>query len=165
MTNNMARTRARLATVAVFLLAVATMTTAAEPPRSVDLTSAFREAGVRIDRLQVVEVGGIVVIRGRAQEKVDAEEAGLLARRLGYTRVANLVQVIEAPDDAVIERTAERELTIHRSLDGCRFSVDSRKGVLHVNGSVRHELQKDVAAQVLRNINGVREVKLELAKF
>ena len=161
----MARTRARLAAVAILLTVVATTTVAADEPRTVDLTKAFRDAGVTIDRLQVIEVGGIIVIRGRAQEKAEAELAGLTARRLGYERVANLIQVFEAPDDAVIQRTAERELTVHRALDGCRFTVDSKKGILRVNGSVRHELQKDVAAQVLRNIDGVREVKLELAKF
>lgn len=146
-------------------MALATTTVAADAPRTSDLTQAFRDAGATIDRLQVVEVGGIVVIRGRADEKLAAEEVGLLARRLGYVRVANLIQVIEAPDDAVIERAAERELTIHRSLDGCRFSVASKKGILSVNGSVTHELQKDVAIQVLKNIDGVREVKLQLARF
>lgn len=164
MTNNMARTAA-LTAAALLLIALAATPAAAEEPRAIDLTRTFREAGVNIDRLQVVEVGGIVVIRGRAQEKAHAEEAGLLARRLGYERVANLIQVYEAPDDAAIRRTAERELTVHRALDGCRFTVDSKKGILRVNGSVRHELQKDVAAQVLRNIDGVREVKLDLAKF
>jgi hypothetical protein len=30
---------------------------------------------------------------------------------------------------------------------------------------VTHELQKDVAAQVLRSINGVRAVEMSLVKF
>jgi len=163
-TITMARTAARLAAVAVLFLAITTAS-AADSPRTTDLTKAFRDAGVTLDKLQVVEVGGIVVIRGRANEKADAEEVGLVALRLGYARVANLIQVVEVPDDLRIERTAERELTIHRSLDGCRFSVDSQKGVVVVNGSVRHELQKDVAIQLIKGIDGVRQVKLELVRF
>jgi osmotically-inducible protein OsmY len=163
----MARSRAHLTAIALMILTCATTTVwAADAPRANDLTQAFRDAGaVSIEKLQVVEIGGIVLIRGRADEKAQAEEIGLLARRLGHERVANLIQVIEAPDDALIVRNAERELTVHRSLDGCRFQVASSKGVLSVNGSVRHELQKDVAVQVLRNVEGVREVKLDLARF
>jgi len=147
------------------LLCTAASAFAYDAPAAKDLTKSFVDAGVKIDRLLVVEVGGIVVIRGRADDKGQAEEAGLAARRLGYERVANLIRVFEPPDDAAIERRAERALSIHRSLDGCHFIVDSQKGVLHVNGSVQHELQKDVAVQLLRNIDGVREVKLDLQRF
>jgi osmotically-inducible protein OsmY len=164
--NNMARTQLRLNAALALLIFAATLSAApAAAPRATDLTKTFRDAGVTLEKLQVVEIGGIVVLRGRADEKVDAEAVGLLALQLGYTRVANLIQVFEAPDDALIERKAERELTIHRSLDGCKFSVDSRRGVLHVNGQVVHELQKDVAMQLLRTIDGVRDVKFELVKF
>lgn len=170
MLNNMIRTTFRLAAPAAVLIAL-TLTVpyaTAGPvstPQANDVTRAFRDAGVTLDRLQVFEIGGIVVIRGRADEKVQAEEVGLVALQLGYARVANLIQIVEAPDDAAIERKAEVALTVNRSMDGCRLSVDSRKGVLHVNGQVKHELQKDVAVQLLRNIRGVREVRLELVRF
>lgn len=166
----MIRNTSRVAATAAVLIALTLSVPAASAapaatPQANDVTAAFREAGVTVDRLQVVEIGGIVVIRGRADEKAQAEEVGLLAQRLGYTRVANLIQIIEAPDDATIERKAEVALAVNRSMDGCKLSVDSRKGVLHVNGQVQHELQKDVAVQLLRNIQGVREVRLDLVRF
>lgn len=169
--NNMSRNPIRLAAPTALVVLALTMTLSpamaapAATPKATDVTAAFREAGVTLDRLQVVEIGGIVVIRGRAEAKAQAEEAGLVALRLGYPRVANLVQIIEKPDDAAIKRKAEVALTVNRSMDGCRLSVDSRQGILHVNGQIKHELQRDVAVQLLRNIQGVREVRLELVRF
>jgi osmotically-inducible protein OsmY len=87
-----------------------------------------------------------------------------VAQSLGYTREANLVQITDN-GDVEIAREAERELTVHRSLDGCKFRVTSAQGVVSVAGSVRHELQKDVAVQVLRNIDGVKSVELHLDRF
>lgn len=134
---------------------------AAERSSQADLTEQFVQQGVTIERLRVVEVGGIVVIRGRTMDRLHAEEAGRTAQRLGYTRVANLVQISEPVDDRAIERRAERALT-HRSLDGCDLRIDSEGGVVRVAGRVQHELQKDVAHQLVRNLEGVRSVRLEL---
>jgi osmotically-inducible protein OsmY len=163
----MGRTNATVAVTAAIFLTLATSMFAApaSTPKATDLTPAFREAGVTVDRLQVFEVGGIVVLRGRATNRQQAEAVGLLAQSMGHARVANLIQVFEAPDDALIARQAERELTINRALDGCRFKVQSNGGILTVDGHVRHELQKDVAMQVLRSIDGVREVRTDLQRF
>jgi osmotically-inducible protein OsmY len=166
MQNNMARTNSTLiAVTAAILLATTAFAAPARTPQATDLTSNFTSAGITVEKLQVFEIGGIVVIRGRATDKAQAEAAGLHAQSLGYARVANLIQVVEPPDDEAIERRAERELTIHRSLDGCKFNVDSEQGILRIGGQVRHELQKDVAMQVLRNIDGVREVQTNLQRF
>jgi len=161
----MMRTNRRTVAIAVILFALvitpAALADSAEPN---DLTPQFRAIGAAVDRLQVYEISGIVLIRGRAATKADAEVIGTYATSLGYTRVANLIQ-IAANDDLQLARMAERELSVHRALDGCRFRVSSEKGVVHLAGSVRHELQKDVAAQVLRSINGVRSVEMTLDKF
>lgn len=161
--NNMMRTATRLAAIAVLLMTLTPVSTAATP-EAVDLTPVFHNAGLSLDRLQVYEISGIVIIRGRAANKTQAEEAGRVAQSLGYARVANLVQIVQNRD-AEIAREAERELTVHRSLDGCKFRVSSEQGVVRVAGSVRHELQKDVAVQVLRNIDGVRAVQVDLERF
>lgn len=136
----------------------------AAAPQTIDLTSTFRGAGATIDRLQVFEIAGIVLIRGRAADKAQAEQVGQIAHALGYSRVANLVQIV-AHDDSAITRQVERELAANRSLDGCQFTVQSVDGVVSVNGRVRHELQKDVAFQVLRGIDGVRSVTFNLDRF
>ena len=140
---------------------VAAPSRAAEP---VDLTARFRAAGLPISDLRAFEIGGVVLLRGRAATRVAAEDAGRLARTLGYTRVANLVQVATPVNDAAIERFAERELATQRSLDGCTFHIDSREGVVYVKGQVRHELQKDMAIELLRNIDGVKAVHADLEK-
>jgi osmotically-inducible protein OsmY len=136
----------------------------AQSPAAVDLTSSFRTAGLAdIDRLQVFEVGGIVIIRGRTDDSDKAAEASRIASQLGYTRVANLVQLTSVPDDVAIQRAAERALSRHRSLEGCKLSVDSRHGVVRVAGTVHSELQKQVAVELLKNIDGVRGVQTELS--
>ena len=158
----------RTALAAVLVLALgsfdAAQAASAPKPGTTDLTAQFRAAGADTEELQVSEVGGIVVIRGRTLDKAKAENAGRIAQSLGYARVANLVQTIEPADDAAIQRRAERELAIHRSLDGCSFRVQSRQGVVRIAGRVHSELQKDVAVQLLRNVDGVREVHSSLTQ-
>ena len=134
----------------------------APQPAMNDVSAPFRAASLGIEDLRVVEVGGILVIRGRAVGKAHAEAATAMARDLGYQRVANLVQIIEPPDDEAIERRAERALASQRSLDGCNFRLDSDNGALLVAGTVKYELQKDMAVHVLRGVDGVRTVKSDL---
>jgi osmotically-inducible protein OsmY len=136
----------------------------ADNTTTVDVTSQIQPA-VNVDGLSAVEIGGIVVLRGRTTDPSVAARAGVLAKNLGYARVANLIQVTTPPDDAAIERTAERQLAIHRALDGCQFHVDSTGGVVTVAGKVSHELQKDVAMGVLRQIDGVRSVRADLSMY
>ena len=158
----MMSTTSRTVAIAVILIALTPVALAAAP--ETDITEQFRSSGAVVDRLQVYEVAGIVIIRGRVADKAQAELLGQHAATLGYSRVANLIQIVEN-DDAAITRAAERELTINRSLDGCRFTVSAAKGIVRVAGSVRHELQKDVASQVVRSIDGVKSVELALNRF
>jgi osmotically-inducible protein OsmY len=127
----------------------------------VDLTPQLQNAGLNVDDLQAIDVGGIVVLRGRTTDAANAAHAGLFVQNLGYARVANLIRVIEPPDDAAIQRAAERRLAMHRALDDCQLRVDSNHGVVTVAGKVNSELQKDLALDVVRGINGVRAVKSE----
>lgn len=150
--------------VAIAVLLATTPVASAQTGDAVDLTETFRTAGATIDRLQVYEIAGIVLIRGRANDQAQAEAVGRIAQTLGYTRVANLVQIVEHNDEE-IARAVEYELTANRSLDGCKFRVSAEQGVVRVAGRVQHELQKDVAAAVLRNIDGIRAVDLKLDRF
>ena len=109
--------------ILIALLAISPVASAAEP-QTTDLTSEFRAAGANLESLQVYEISGIVLIRGRAANKAQAEELGRVAQSLGYTRVANLVQIVENRDEEITRR-AEVELTVNRSLDGCKFRVTS----------------------------------------
>lgn len=136
----------------------------AQQPATHDLTQQFVTAGVSVEGLRAVEVGGIVVLRGRTTDRSSAEQAGSVAQSLGYARVANLIQVAGVPDDARIERVAERKLAIHRSLDGTQIAIDSTNGVVRLTGKVSNELQKDMAASLVRTIDGVRAVQVALQR-
>jgi osmotically-inducible protein OsmY len=160
--NNMMRTITKSVAIAAILFAIQPVFAAT--PQATDLTNTFRGAGAVVDRLQVYEISGIVIIRGRVADKAQAEVLNQYAQTLGYSRVANLVQVAYN-DDAEITRAAERVLTAHSALDGCQFRVSSERGVVHLAGHVRHELQKDVAAQVLRSIDGVHSIEMTLDRF
>lgn len=156
--------RFRTALLATLIMTVVAVAQTAPAPQPTNLTPRFQRTGLAIDQLQAFEIGGVVVIRGRTTDRAVAEEAGRVAQSLGYARVANLVQVVPPPDDATIRRLAERELSTHRSLDGCSFHVDSQNGIVRVAGSVEHELQKDYAIELLRNIYGVRAVQSDLKR-
>jgi osmotically-inducible protein OsmY len=149
--------------VAIVLSAIPVM---AQRPATHDLTQQFQTAcaGLDVNELQAIEVGGIVVLRGVTADRSAAEKAGVVARSLGYARVANLIQIADVPDDARIKRTAERELAEQRGLDGTEIAVDSTNGVVRLWGKVSNELQKDMALSLVRNINGVRSVTMALSR-
>jgi osmotically-inducible protein OsmY len=149
------------AALAALVLTLGSQPLFAQQPQAKDLTSQF--TSVQVKNLRATEIGGIVVLRGDTESARSAAAATAQARTLGYTRIANLIRVVEPPDDAKIERTAERQLAT-RALDGCSFQLDSDGGVLHVGGTVKYELQKDVAVSLLRNIDGVREVRASLQR-
>ena len=153
-----------LGATAVAVLLFAALPLRAESPKVNDITASLIEAGAKVEGLRALEVGGIVVIRGRTDDRAAAEQAATLAQGLGYARVANLIQVLVPADDTAIERLAERQLGLSRSLDGCQIHVDSDNGVVRLNGTVRSELQKDVAIQLVRMIYGVKSVYFGVRK-
>jgi len=133
-----------------------------EPPAT-DITARFAAGGFNIDGFKALEVGGIVVLRGKTFDPAEMARVADYARTLGYQRVANVVSLAEAPDDPAIERSAERALA-NRRLDGCTFRIESQQGVVHVGGHVQFEMQKDVVASLIRGIDGVRDVKVDLER-
>ena len=130
-----------------------------------DLTPAFIENGAVIEDLTAVAIGGIMVIRGKTSDKARAEDASRIATSLGYSRVANLIVIRDdATADAAIEYTGHRRLELERALAGCRFRVQSKRGVIRLTGVVDRDAQADLAVQILSRINGVREVHPHLTR-
>ena|ERR1043166_7908815 len=134
-------------------------------PDTKDVTSLFANSGVTVQDLRAIDVGGILVLRGRTLDPAQAEAAAAYAKSLGYARVANLVRVDQAIDDAKIERNIERQLALARGLDGCNIKVNSTDGAVRMTGTVQHELQKDFALEVVRNVDGVKSVQSDLQRF
>lgn len=153
-----------LTAVLAMLFLITAVPASAAAPEPLDITAQFADASFSVDRLQAFEVGGIVILRGQTALRSSAEAAGAYAQRLGYTRVANLIQIVESPNDVTIRRDAERELAVHRSLDGSRISVESENGIVYLRGSVEHPMQKEMAVAVLRTVDGVREVRDQLER-
>lgn len=137
---------------------------AAAQPDAVDLTSRFVKAGVHIDGLKVYAISGIIVLRGSTNNKAESAKALRFAKDLGYRRVANLIQTIPSIDDAAIMRSIERQLSMQRGLDGCKFQIESKQGVVHLRGRIHEDMQKDMAIDTVRRIDGVREVHAELTR-
>ena len=158
--NNL-KTRAAAVVIALSLCSIPAF---AIQPAAHDVTPQLVSAGVTVEGLRAVEVGGIVVLRGRTAERSAAEQAAAVAQSLGYARVANLIQVNQAPDDARIERAVERELSVHRGLDGTQIAVDSTNGVVRLTGKVYSELQKDMAVNLVKTVDGVRAVQASLQR-
>ena len=156
------RTQLIAAIFAVGLLAPAAW---AVQPETKDVTSLFANSGIAVQGLRAVDVGGILVLRGRTLDQAQAVAVGAFAKTLGYTRVANLVRVDQAVDDAALERSIERHLALSRGFDGCNIKVNSQDGAVHMTGTVQHELQKDYALEVVRNVDGVKSVQSDLQRF
>jgi hyperosmotically inducible periplasmic protein len=162
--NNMRTILRRRCAAALATLCLVALPVMAEAPATHDLTPQFVTAGAVVDGLRAVEVGGIVVLRGRTSDRASAEQAAAIAQSLGYARVANLIQIAGAPDDARIARIAERKLAGYRGMDGTQIAVESSNGVVRLSGKVANEMQKDMAVQLVRNIDGVRAVQIALQR-
>ena len=160
----MSRTTTLRSLALLAALFVFTSYASALEPAANDITAQFITAGAPVPDLKAVEVGGIVVLRGNAASQAEAERTSQIARDLGYSRVANLVRVIEPVDDAQIQRLAERELSRHRGLDGSNIRVKSVQGFVTLAGRVSQELQKDMAVTLVRNVDGVRGVNSTLQR-
>jgi osmotically-inducible protein OsmY len=123
---------------------------------------AIEAAGVHVDNLRVIPVEGIVIVRGKVHDQESLERVSSILNELGYLRVANLMKITPAPNDEEIERIVERELHITRALEGAQLRVNSLNGIVTINGNVQHELQRDAAADIVRSVDGVREVQLAI---
>lgn len=152
------------AAILALLLTAVPASAAHDSAAANDVTAQFATGEFHISGLRAIEVGGIMVLRGTTTEPAELDRVAEYAHSLGYQRVANVVALVDPPDDALIERRAERALASNRSLDGCTFHIDSQDGIVRLGGHVHSELQKDVAADLLRTIDGVKEVRLELHK-
>ena len=146
----------------LLLLSLLIPTAAFAQSEAINLTALFRAGGIEVDRLVVYQVSDIVLIRGRTSDLVMAAQAGRFAKNLGYQRVANLIEIVPGIADSMIERHGAHELDMERQLEGCNFQIQSIAGVVRLRGTVRQELQRDVAIGILRKIDGVRVVHAEL---
>ena len=59
--------------------------------------------------------------------------------------------------------TGRRQQELEPALEGCRFRVNSERGVIRMTGSVRRDPQSDLAIAILARIDGVKAIHPNLS--
>jgi osmotically-inducible protein OsmY len=128
------------------------------------IATRLRDTGLNVSGLKVSVVDGIAIVRGKVTSPEQIDAVGATVKALGFQRVANLVQKAEVADDAAIVRETERQLTTTAALDGCSFGVASKEGVVTVRGTIQHDAQRITVERLVKKVNGVSGVQLELSR-
>jgi len=132
--------------------------------------------------IDVDSEAGVVTLKGRATSPEGKDLAGSLASNTdGVTSVNNLISVSAA--DSIASRTepqtsnpAERlsdawitskvksSLIYSRNLDGLNIKVETKDGLVTLNGVVANFAEKELAVEITRNIRGVKGVNADALK-
>lgn len=132
--------------------------------------------------VDVASADGVVTLKGRAQSPEAKELAGNLASNTdGVASVNNLLSLsaadsiaaktqpqalstTEQMSDAWVTSKVKSSLIYSRNLDGLNIKVDTREGVVTLNGMVASFAEKELAVEIARNIRGVKGVNADALK-
>src|SRR5512139_2211953 len=67
------------------------------------------------------------------------------------------------PGDAWIQGKIETVFALNRHLDGYAIETDVNRGAVHLTGKVDSEIDKDLAGQLAKGVDGVVSVKNDIA--
>ncbi|MHB0968802.1 MAG: BON domain-containing protein [Thermoanaerobaculia bacterium] len=152
----------RILTLSAMVLVVASAAVAATNPGEA-INSALVRSGADVRGIVVIQIEDIIILRGTVPTRADLDSVRTAVDSCKGCRIANLVGIAARPDDEAIERRVERALALAPSLEGCKFAlVQSQSGAVRIEGTVRREIQKDVARSIVREVEGVREVVAQL---
>ncbi|WP_122516939.1 BON domain-containing protein [Pseudomonas viridiflava] len=125
---------------------------------------------------------GVVTLKGRAQSPEAKELAGSLASNTdGVVSVNNLISLsaadsiaaktqpqnlnpVEQLSDAWVTSKVKSSLIYSRNLDGLNIKVDTKEGLVTLNGVVANFAEKELAVEIARNIRGVKGVNADALK-
>lgn len=124
-----------------------------------------REAERQLTRIGVVDlrlvpIEGIVIVRGKVRDRATWDAVAERLGGLGFARVANLTRIVPLPSDELLTSLAERQLALARGLSGSNLRVATQQGVVTIEGTVRNQAQMDAATDLVRRIDGVRDVRI-----
>jgi osmotically-inducible protein OsmY len=128
--------------------------------------------------IEVAAAQGVVTLKGQAKDADAKQLAGSLASNTdGVTEVNNLISVSardtqaikeqneaqansvrEEFSDAWITSKVKSSLIYSRNLDGLNIKVDTKSGVVSLDGVVANYAEKELAVEIARNIRGVKGV-------
>ncbi|HEY0288314.1 MAG TPA: BON domain-containing protein [Pseudomonas sp.] len=129
-------------------------------------------------KIDVNSQQGVVTLKGQAQSAQAKELAGSLASNTdGVTEVNNLISlsardtqaikdqnaaqadsVREEFSDAWITSKVKSSLIYSRNLDGLNIKVQTKAGIVSLEGVVANYAEKELAVEIARNIRGVKGV-------
>jgi osmotically-inducible protein OsmY len=133
-------------------------------------------------KIDVDSKDGVVTLKGRAQSPEAKELAGSLAANTdGVITVNNLISISAADSiaakeqpqnlnpaeqlsDAWITSKVKSSLIYSRTLDGLNIKVDTKSGVVSLDGIVANYAEKELAVEIARNIRGVKGVNADALK-
>ena len=125
---------------------------------------------------------GVVTLKGRAQSPEAKEVAGNLATNTDdVVSVNNLISIsaadsinsrtdpqvnspVEEMSDIWITSKVKSSLIYSRNLDGLNIKVDTKSGLVNLNGVVATYAEKELAVEIARNIRGVKGVNADALK-
>jgi osmotically-inducible protein OsmY len=125
---------------------------------------------------------GVVTLKGRAQSPEAKEVAGNLATNTDdVVSVNNLISIsaadsiasridpqvnnpVEDISDVWITSKVKSSLIYSRNLDGLNIKVDTKSGLVSLNGVVANYAEKELAVEIARNIRGVKGVNADALK-
>lgn len=128
--------------------------------------------------IEVVAAKGVVTLKGQAKDADAKQIAGSLASNTdGVTEVNNLISVSARDTQAIKEQSeaqansvreelsdgwitskVKSSLIYSRTLDGLNIKVDTKAGVVSLDGVVANYAEKELAVEIARNIRGVKAV-------
>ncbi len=128
--------------------------------------------------IDVSAVQGVVTLKGQAKDANAKQLAGSLASNTdGVTEVNNLISISardtqaikeqnqaqansvrEELSDAWITSKVKSSLIYSRNLDGLNIKVETKSGVVSLDGVVANYAEKELAIEIARNIRGVKGV-------
>lgn len=132
--------------------------------------------------IDVDSAAGVVTLKGRATSPEGKDLAGSLASNTdGVTSVNNLISISAADSiasrtepqasnpaeqlsDAWITSKVKSSLIYSRNLDGLNIKVETKDGLVTLNGVVANFAEKELAVEITRNIRGVKGVNADALK-
>jgi osmotically-inducible protein OsmY len=132
-------------------------------------------------KIDVSSQQGVVTLKGQAQSADAKQLAGSLASNTdGVTEVNNLISLSARDTQAIKDQNAaeansvreefsdvwitskvKSSLIYSRTLDGLNIKVETKAGVVKLDGVVANYAEKELAVEIARNIRGVKGVNAD----
>jgi osmotically-inducible protein OsmY len=132
-------------------------------------TALLFHRNVSMPDTQVYVEEGIVTLRGEAANEAQKELTAEYADIDGVREVKNEMTVAETPkttdqtaqekiDDASITAQVKMALLTHRATRALKIKVETKDGVVTLNGKTTNAAEKDLATKLVSDIHGVNSV-------